>query len=96
MTTTKAVDPANQLAEVEAGVITAAIERIGAEEGVDCPYFRPRRGWQPAHSRVSTASARFEAARAGQADSDPATLATHRMIKNAFDPDHILSPARGI
>ena len=27
---------------------------------------------------------------------DLATLATHRVIKNAFDPHHILSPDRGI
>ena len=27
---------------------------------------------------------------------NPATLAAHHMIKNAFDPHGILSPARGI
>jgi glycolate oxidase len=27
---------------------------------------------------------------------DPATLAAHRLVKNAFDPNHILSPGRGI
>lgn len=27
---------------------------------------------------------------------DPATLAAHRLVKDAFDPQHILSPGRGI
>ncbi len=27
---------------------------------------------------------------------DPATLAAHRLVKDAFDPHHILSPGRGI
>ncbi len=27
---------------------------------------------------------------------DPATLAAHRLVKDAFDPNHILSPGRGI
>jgi len=27
---------------------------------------------------------------------DPATLAAHRLVKEAFDPNHILSPGRGI
>ena len=109
------------------GEMFAAIERIGAEEGVAVPTFAhagdgnlhpsvivstededARQHAERVLDRISDAALALGGTLSGEhgigslkrhalgKQLDPATLATHRMIKNAFDPRHILSPGRGI